>query len=174
MESKFISISPYDLKDNIFKLIDKDWMLVTAGNLEHFNTMTASWGHMGIMWNMPVAIAFIRPQRYTYSFMNKNAYYTLSFFSEKYRKALQFCGTKSGRDYDKIKETGLSPLETESGNVYFKEASLVIECEKIYQDDLKKENFLSADLVKKHYPIDDFHRFYMGLIQGVYLNKEML
>ena len=174
MVSNFTSISPYDLKDNIFKLIDKDWMLVTAGNLESYNTMTASWGHMGIMWNMPTAIAYIRPQRHTFSFMNENPFYTLSFFSKKYRKALQFCGTKSGRDYDKMKETGLTPLETESGNIYFKEASLVIECEKVYQDDLKKENFISEDLVNKHYPSDDFHSFYMGRIHEVFLNKKTL
>lgn len=164
MNSEFKLISPYDLQDNIFKLIDKDWMLVTAGTEDHFNTMTASWGHLGIIWNMPIAIAYIRPQRYTFGFANENDYYTLCFFGEEYRKALQFCGTKSGRDYDKVKETGLTPLLTENGNVYFEEARLVLECEKIYQDELKKENFLKPEVAEKNYPKEDFHRFYMGKI----------
>ena len=171
MNSKFKAISPYDLKDNIFKLIDKDWMLVTAGTKEHFNTMTASWGHLGILWSLPIAIAYIRPQRYTYGFANENDYYTLSFFEEKHRKVLQFCGTKSGRDYDKVKETGLTPQVTENGNVYFEEARLVLECEKIYQDELKKENFLKPEIAAKNYPKDDFHRFYMGKIVSVLVEE---
>ena len=149
MKIEFKSISPYDLQDNIFKLIDKDWMLLTAGTEDHFNTMTASWGHLGIIWNLPIAIGYIRPQRYTYGFANEHDFYTLCFFEEKYRPVLQFCGTKSGRDHDKVKETGLTPLVTERGNVYFEEARLVLECEKIYQDDLKKENFLNQ-LVESH------------------------
>jgi flavin reductase (DIM6/NTAB) family NADH-FMN oxidoreductase RutF len=171
MNTDFKSISPYDLQDNIFKLIDKDWMLLTAGTADHFNTMTASWGHLGIMWNMPTAIAYIRPQRHTFGFANENDYYTLCFFEKKYRKVLQFCGTKSGRDYDKVKETGLTPMVTENGNVYFQEARLVLECEKIYQDDLKKENFLLPEVAEKNYPKGDFHRFYMGKIVGALIKE---
>jgi len=157
-------ISPYDLTDNVFKLIDKDWMLVTAGTKKGFNTMTASWGHLGVIWNLPVAIAYIRPQRYTFGFANEHPFYTLSFFGEEQREALKICGTKSGRDCDKMKETGLTPLETKAGNIYFGEARLVLECRKIYQDDLKKENFLIPEIVAKNYPKNDFHRFFMGEI----------
>ena len=164
---EFSSINPTAITDNVFKLLDKDWMLVTAGNLEHYNTMTASWGHMGIMWNLPVAIAWIRPQRYTFEFAEKYNHFTLSFFTEEYRKALQFCGTKSGRDYDKAKETGLTPVATDSGNVFFQEARLVLECRKLYSDDLKAEKFIAQDLPTRHYPTRDFHRFYMGEIENV-------
>ena len=157
-------INPTDIQDNVFKLLDKDWMLVTAGTPEDYNTMTASWGHLGIMWNLPVAIAWIRPQRYTYEFANRFPDYTLSFFTERYRPALQFCGTRSGRDHDKAAETGLTAVPTERGNVYFKEARLVLECRKIYQDDLKKGNFLVPEIARKNYPKNDFHRFYMGEI----------
>jgi flavin reductase (DIM6/NTAB) family NADH-FMN oxidoreductase RutF len=160
----FTSIEPTSITDNVFKLLDKDWMLITAGTLEHYNTMTASWGHMGIIWNLPVAIAWIRPQRYTFGFAEKYSHFTLSFFTEKYRKALQFCGTKSGRDYDKAAETGLTPAATEKGNVFFREARLVMECRKLYSDDLKEENFILKDPANKHYPTKDFHRFYMGEI----------
>lgn len=164
MKNEFKVVSPYDLDDNVFKLIDKDWMLITAGNKEDFNTMTASWGHLGIIWNLPIAIAYIRPQRYTFGFANDNDFYTLCFFEEEYRKVLQYCGTKSGRDHDKVKETGLTPLVTEHGNVYFEESRLVLECEKVYVDDLRKENFLKPEIAAKNYPKGDFHRFYMGKI----------
>lgn len=80
MPDPFQMIKPTDIQDNVFKMLDKDWMLVTAGTLEDYNTMTASWGHMGILWNLPVAIAYIRPQRYTYGFANRYDHYTLSFF----------------------------------------------------------------------------------------------
>ena len=83
------------------------------------------------------------------------------------RTALQFCGTRSGRDHDKAAETGLTPVETDRGNVIFEEARLVIECRKIYEDDLRKKNFLLPEVAKKHYPKDDFHRFYMGEIVNV-------
>lgn len=162
----FSPINPEALNDNVFKLLDKDWMLVTAGTLDHYNTMTASWGHMGIIWNLPVAIAWIRPQRHTYQFTEKYSHYTLSFFTEEYRKALQFCGTKSGRDYDKAKETGLTAVATENGNVFFREARLVMECRKLYADDLKEEKFIDPKIASKHYPTRDFHRFYMGEITG--------
>ncbi|MDA3833820.1 MAG: flavin reductase [Spirochaetales bacterium] len=166
----FKKISPYDLTDNVFKLLDKDWMLVTAGKKEDFNTMTASWGHLGIMWNLPVAICYIRPQRYTFDFVNRNEDYTLSFFPESSRKMLQFCGTKSGRDYDKVKETGLLPLETEAGNFYFEQARLVLECKKIYQDEMKPANFVRPEIAKKVYPKNDFHRFYFGEITNAIIH----
>jgi len=167
MTDSFKTIKVTEITDNVFKLIDKDWMLVTAGTLEDYNTMTASWGHMGIIWNLPVAIAWIRPQRYTYEFANRYEEYTLSFFTDRYRNALQFCGTRSGRDYDKAAETGLTPLETDRGNVIFEEARLVMECRKVYEDDLKKKNFLLPEVAKKHYPKNDFHKFYMGEIVNV-------
>ena len=166
----FSSLDPYKISDNVFKLLDKDWMLITAGTPEHYNTMTASWGHMGIMWNLPVAIGWIRPQRYTFEFAEKYSDFTLSFFTEEYRKALQFCGSRSGRDYDKAAETGLTPLATDAGNVFFGEARLVMECRKIYSDDLKKERFILPEVAQKHYAKGDFHRFYMGEIVNVHIS----
>ena len=165
---RFVQIAPTDITDNVFKLLDKDWMLVPPGKIDNFNTMTASGGHLGVLWSMPVAIAYIRPQRYTYQFANKYPEYTLTFFEERYRPILQFCGSRSGRNVDKVAETGLTPLETERGNVIFKEARLALECRKIYEDDLKIKNFLLPEVAKKNYPKDDFHRFYMGEIVNVW------
>lgn len=163
----FKKITPFDVQANVFKLIDRDWMLITSGSPDDFNTMTASWGHLGIIWNLPIAICYIRPQRYTYEFTNRFPDYTLSFFSEEFREILQFCGSRSGRDHDKVKETGLFPRETESGNVYYEQASLVFECRKIYQDDLVLENFVRPEIAERHYPKNDFHRFYYGEIFNV-------
>ena len=167
MSKPFDIIKPTEITDNVFKLMDKDWMLVTAGTMEDYNTMTASWGHLGIMWNLPTAMAWIRPQRYTYEFANRYEEYTLSFFTDRYRTALQFCGTRSGRDHDKAAETGLTPMETDRGNVIFQEARLVLECRKIYEDDLSKKNFVLPEVAQKHYPKSDFHKFYIGEIVNV-------
>jgi flavin reductase (DIM6/NTAB) family NADH-FMN oxidoreductase RutF len=165
--SEFKTIKPKELTDNVFKLLDWDWMLITVGKLDHYNTMTASWGHMGIMWNLPVAIIWIRPQRHTFGFAQRYSDYTLCFFTKEYRSALQFCGSHSGRDYDKAAETGLTPVATEKGNVYFKESRLVMECQKIYSDNLKSANFIIPKVARKHYPKNDFHQFYMGHIINV-------
>ena len=96
-----------DLKENFFEAIGKEWMLVTAGTKEKFNTMTASWGGIGWLWNKPVAFVFIRPERYTYEFIEKSDYLTLSFLGEANKKVHAICGSKSGRDMDKVKATGL-------------------------------------------------------------------
>ena len=98
-----------DLKENFFETIGKEWMLVTAGTKEKFNTMTASWGGIGWLWNKPVAFVFIRPERYTYEFVEENDHLTLSFLGEENKKIHAVCGSKSGRNIDKVKETGLKP-----------------------------------------------------------------
>jgi len=167
----FTEIHPEQITDNVFKLLDKDWMLVTAGKPDDYNTMTASWGHMGILWSLPVAIAYIRPQRYTFGFANRYDDFTLSFFTEQYREALDFCGNHSGRDFDKARETGLTPVETGRGNVTFRQARMVLECHKLYKDELKKENFLDPGLARDKYPNDDFSHIFMNHILHVWLKQ---
>ena len=162
MMDKFQKISEEEIQDNAFKLIGKDWMLITAGTSDSFNTMTASWGGMGILWNKPVVFIFVRPQRFTHEFTEKNGCFTLSFFDKKYRKALSFCGTHSGRDTDKIKETGLTPRVTPSENITFDESRLFIECKKLYKGNLKAGGFLFEELISKNYPTEDFHTVYIG------------
>lgn len=138
------------LNENVFEAIGKEWMLVTAGNMDKFNTMTASWGCLGWLWNKPVAVAFIRPERYTHEFIEDGELLTLSFLghSETARKAYNFCGSKSGRDYDKAKETGLRPIATELGSVAFEQARLTLECRKLYKDSIKPEMFISPDIAQ--------------------------
>lgn len=162
----FKTIKPEDIHDNVFNLIGSEWMLVTAGNKDSFNMMTASWGGLGVLWNKNVSFIFIRPCRYTYQFIEKTSTYTLSFFDKKYKSALNLCGTKSGRDVNKVRETGLSPIETKDGSIYFSEAKLVIECGKIYYQDLIPDNFLDPG-IERNYPEKDYHRMYVGEIISV-------
>ena len=161
--NSFINISPTLITDNPFQLIDKEWMLLTAGSLNSFNTMTASWGGFGILWNKPVVFCFVRPVRYTYEFMEKSEFFTATFFDRKYRKALSFCGANSGRDTDKMAATGLTPLASQNGTVYFEQARLVLECRKLYFSDIDPEHFMLPE-INKNYPLADYHRMYIGEI----------
>ena len=160
----FKQVEPKTVRDNIFKLIGGDWMLVTSGEKDNFNTMTASWGAMGVLWNKEIAISFIRPQRYTYKFANKYDIFTLSFFDEKYKEALKYCGSHSGRDVNKIAIAGLNPIFNESGGIYFNEAKLVMICKNIYFDDIKPENILDRSIFNI-YPKKDYHRMFIGEIK---------
>ena len=93
-------IDPKTITENVFSLIDEDWMLITAGTAERCNTMTASWGGLGVLWRKNVATVYIRPQRYTFEFVEREDYFTLSFFGGDYRPQLALCGSKSGREVD--------------------------------------------------------------------------
>jgi len=152
------------LTDNVFKLLDDDWMLITAGTLARYNTMTASWGGFGILWNRKICWCVIRPQRYTYQFMENAAAFTLSFFTDAYRSALDICGSKSGRDGDKVAQAGLTPLETAPGLVSFTQARLIIECQKIYYQDIDSRHFLDRS-IDEEYPLQDYHRMYFGEVK---------
>lgn len=163
---KFRNIEPKDIPDNVFQLIGQDWMLITAGNKEKCNTMTASWGGMGELWNKRVCYIFLRPERYTKEFMEKSNYFTLNFFEEEQREILTFCGTNSGRDIDKLEKCELTPVETANKTVYFAESRLVMECKKIYYQDLDHKNFL-AEYIEELYPKKDYHRMYIGEIVNV-------
>ena len=161
----FKELATTELKDNVFDLIGKQWMLVTAGKKDKFNTMTASWGAMGILFNKPVAIIFIRPQRYTFEFLEEEKEFTLTVLPEQYREALMICGRKSGRDCDKIKEAGLTAIETEKGNMAFEEGRLVMECKKIYGKIFDPKEFLDTDIITKNFPNNDFHKVYIAEIE---------
>ncbi|MDR0295371.1 MAG: flavin reductase [Prevotellaceae bacterium] len=170
-DTTFKQISPKEIQDNSVKMIADDWLLITAGDKDNFNMMTASWSTIGYLWGQAVVFIFVRPQRYTYEFMENSSYFTLTVFEEKYRDILQFCGTKSGRDYNKVKETGLKPLFTELGNVYYEQARLVIECEKIYADFLKEDAFIDKTIIENAYPNRDFHKMYVGKILNVWVKE---
>ena len=157
--------------ENAVKLIGKDWMLITVRDKEKgtVNAMTASWGAMGVLWNKSVAICFVRPQRYTYGLTEREERFSLCFLGEERREALKLCGTKSGRDCDKLAEAGLSSLETDGVSV-IAESRLVLVCRKLYVDDLKEEAFLDRSLLS-NYAAKDYHRVYICEIEKAYIRK---
>ena len=167
----FREISFTELNIHPYTAIAKEWMLITAGNEERgYNTMTASWGHLGSIWGhgggLPTSVIFIRPQRFTKEFVDREEYYTLSFFEPEYKKALGYLGSHSGRDGDKVAAVGFTPAYGD-GYTYFEEASLVLVCRKLYRAPLKAEGFLDTAVMDKCYPERDFHDLYVGEIVKV-------
>lgn len=156
-------ISIKDLNMNPFTKIGKEWMLITAGNEESFNTMTASWGGVGVLWNKDVAFTFIRPSRYTYEFTQKEEFFSLCFFEEEYRDALTLCGRKSGRDCDKIKEANLTPTFID-GVPCFEGASLTLICRKMYSQEMQKDSAFTEEVTKHYGENEPYHTFYVGEI----------
>jgi len=171
IETLFQKIEPQLLTDNFIQTIGDEWMLITAGSIKKYNTMTASWGAVGVLWNKPIAICFIRPTRYTFELASQAEVFTLSFFHEEYRTILNFCGSHSGKKIDKIKETGLIAMITENKGISYKQARMIIECRKVYFDDLKPAHFLNPETDKKHYPKKDYHRMFIGEIVSCYVKK---
>ena len=163
----FEKIDPKALEGNVFSLIGEQWMLITAGTGEACNTMTASWGGLGVLWGKPVATVYIRPQRYTLEFVEREDHFTLSFFGPEWRKALALCGSKSGRDVDKAAECGFTVATAACGAPYFEEADLVLVCKKAYWQDMDPTHFLDGEIDGKWYPEQDYHRIFIGEIVEV-------
>lgn len=141
-------------------VIDQEWALLTVGEKENFNAMTISWGGLGTLWNKPIVTVYVKPIRYTYEFMENNEYFTVSFYNEQYRNDLSILGTKSGKDFDKVALTKLTPDLLKNG-ISFKEANLTIVCKKIYFQDLDITNIPQKE-VDKFYKTEPAHRMYIG------------
>lgn len=157
-------IPPTQLPGNAIERISRQWALATAEKPDgRVNTMTISWGGMGCLWNQPVAFLFVRPQRYTYEFVEAAGGFSLCFFDETYREKLQYCGRVSGRDEDKIARCGLTVCH-QDGIPYFAEAEAVLICRKIYAQDLSGDCALS-EIVTSQNPGGDYHRMYVGAIE---------
>ena len=159
----FHSIDPKDLTGNVFSLIGSQWMLVTAGTKEHCNTMTASWGGLGIMWGKEVAFVFLRPQRYTKEFVDAGETFSLSVFGEEKREMLRYMGTVSGRDEDKIAKSGLT-YTLKDGAPCFDGAKVTMVLKKLYAQPLEEGCFLEKSLMERWYPEKDLHTMYVAEI----------
>ena len=166
---KEIAVS--ELMLNPMTMIAKEWMLVTAGNEKHgYNTMTASWGHLGSIWGhgggLPTAVVYLRPQRYTKEFVDREELFTISVFPEQYKKDLGYLGVVSGRDKDKVAATNLTPVFADD-TTYFAQAKLVLICRKLYRGTLTEEGFIDKSILTDHYPNRDLHDMYIGEIVKV-------
>lgn len=162
-----ISILPKDLAMHPVHLWLDQWLLLTSGDSHTHNTMTVAWGSIGGMWQKPFVQVVVRPTRHTYKFIEKYPTFTLCAFPDKHKKALSLLGTKSGRDGNKIQESGLTLMKSSIVDApCFKEAELILECKKIYWQDMNPHNFLENE-IHKNYPAKDYHRIYFGEIVHV-------
>ena len=159
----FITVKADELQENFFHAIGNQWMLITAGSEAGYNTMTASWGGVGVLWNKDVSFSFVRESRYTMEFLDREEYYTLSFFGDSMRKELAFCGANSGRDVDKAKVTGLIPCFDEKAP-YFEQAELVLVCRKLYKQKMTADCFVDRSIINSAYANGDWHQVFVGEI----------
>ncbi len=153
----------FSFSNNLLNNILQDWLLITSGKIEDYNMMTASWATFGILWNKPIAQIFIRPSRYTFEYILKNDYFSISFFDSSYKDILNLLGSKSGRVFDKMKIQGLTALNYENKAVFFKQAKQVLICKKIYSLKILSEN-IDEDIKNKFYKNADFHYIFYGEI----------
>ena len=137
--SDWVEVKPQEIDVNAVKMFADDWMVLSAGNEQEMNMMTIAWGGLGQLWGKPVVTVYVSTSRYTYKFMEENDYFTVTSFNEEYRDTLQYLGTVSGRDEDKVKGSGLTTEFTELGNPIYKEANLAIECKKIYSHQFERD-----------------------------------
>ena len=165
----FVKIDIKDLKMNPFVAIGKEWMLITAGDENQVNTITASWGGMGVLWNKDVVTAYIRPQRYTKEFVDSQDCFSLSFF-DGYKKELSLLGTVSGRDQNKIEDVDFHITYLDNVPT-FQEAKLVFIVEKLYADTIKPECFIDHTIDEQCYPQKDYHIMYIAKIKSVYVQE---
>lgn len=166
----FKEVKAEELTLNPFTKIGKEWLLITAGNEEKCNTMTASWGAMGVMWGKNAVTVYIRPQRYTKEFVDREDVFTISVLGEEYRKALGYCGKVTGRDIDKIKEAGLTPYFTDK-TVGIEEADMIMVCRKMYHQELAPQCFDETENDSRWYPDKDYHMMYIAEITKVLVKE---
>ncbi|MCC0650118.1 flavin reductase [Clostridioides sp. ZZV15-6598] len=166
----FKEVKIEELQFNPFTKIGKEWLLITAGNSDKFNTMTASWGGVGVYWSKNVVTTYIRPQRYTKEFVDNNDAFTIAFFDEKYREALNICGTISGRDINKVEKAELTPYFVDD-TVAFEEANMILVCKKLYHDTMPPENFDAKENDEKWYPNKDYHTMYISEVVKVLIKE---
>jgi flavin reductase (DIM6/NTAB) family NADH-FMN oxidoreductase RutF len=166
---KWRKINPRDIEDNPVKLCD-NWFALASGKEGDMNAMTIGWMTIGRIWTNPVAMVYVSPDRYTFEFMERNKYFTITSFQNEDREKLLILGTRSGRDGDKIKDAGLTVEYTELGNPTFANGRLMIECRKIYSEQIDSA-ILDKGIRKRFY--EDYkqtvHHLYIGEIVNVYI-----
>lgn len=176
----FQEIDYRELKINPMTMFGEEWALAGAGTKERgYNAMTIAWGHLGAIWDrptekgkviLPTAAVYLRPQRYTKEFFDREAYFTISTFSKEYKKALGYMGFHSGRNEDKITAAGLTPVFLENA-FGFEEAEMIFVCRKIYHAPLTESGFVEQKIIEDNYPAKDFHEMYIGEIEKVLVRK---
>ena len=163
-------INPEELEKNVFQLIGKDWIALTAESGGSANAMTASWGGLGVMWGKDVAFIVVRPQRFTKGLIDNSEMFSLGFLNNSFRKTLNYLGSASGKNEDKIKTSGLTMLH-DCGIPYFDESDITVFCKKLYAQDFTPESFVDKALIEKWYPGSDFHTMYIAEITKILVKE---
>ena len=167
----FREINPEQLPGNIIDELNNKWMLLASGTSEDFNFMTVSWGMMGEIWAQPAVTVYVRDSRYTLGYIERTGKFTLSRLKDGYKQALAIAGSKSGRDIDKCKETGLTPVSL-NGAPSFDEAAYTIVCETMYQAPLAVDQITDEEAKQGSYPEPvDAHQMFIGKIVKAYINE---
>ena len=167
----FREITPEEIRDNLFVTINKEWMLLTAGDEAAHNTMTVSWGSMGDLWGHYTATVHVRPQRYTLPFIENHDFFSLCVLPKENHDAMVICGRESGRDGDKDKKAGITPVFDEKAP-YYREARLVLICRKLYRQPMQADCFTDPSLIPANYKNGDFHVTFVGAIEKVLVKDE--
>lgn len=173
----FKKTEPTELKDNVFKLVGQDYTVITAGTDSIYNSMTASYGGWGQLFELPVTWCFLNASRYTLEFIKKEQTYTMSYFPDKYKEQVLFFGSKSGRGSQKMKENILTSVKTPSGNITYKEAKLIIECKLVSITETNPKDFYlekGKTFVEKGLKDGngkEYHKLVLGEITNVWVKK---
>ena len=167
---KLRAVDPKTLKPEVYQAFGTQYALLTAGDRDCCNTMTIGWCQLGRLWNQPVCTVYVRPERYTYECTEKHDYFTVSVMPLEAKQTMAFCGSKSGRDVDKIKECGLTLCYGKEDAPFFDEAELVLVCKKIYMQDLEPNGVLEDEKILSFYGENGgWHRMYVGRVEEAYL-----
>ena len=157
----------------------KDPAIATGGTKEDFNSITIGWGSFGVLYQKPIMIVYVKPERYTWKFLEKGEYFTVSFLKRKHRKKLGFIGSKSGRDLkNKEKEAGLHIINKGPGlGIIFKESYETYVCKLIYKHSIDY-NGLHQDIKKFYdshvsgYQGKTPHSMYIGEVIAHYYDED--
>lgn len=175
-DTLFRSIQPEDISESLFKLVGRDFTVITAGSEADYNSMTASWGGWGILFNQPTTWAFLRANRYTLEYIRREKIYTMAYFTEPYKEQVLLFGSSSGRDSDKMKKHTLTPVKTPSGSIAYKEAKLIIECALTEITTVSPDDYFTDEgrkfVVDAHNEVKDWHKLVFGRITGVWKATE--
>ena len=160
------------LTPEILHVFGRQPPLLTAGDKTGLNTMTIGWCQLGCVWNLPTCTVYVRPERYTYQFMESHNYFTVSVFPADRKKDMAFCGTKSGRDVDKVKECGLTLCYGAGDAPFFEEAEWVLVCRKLFVQDLEASCVTDERVLKSYTPaMGGWHRAYVGEVVEAYQKR---
>lgn len=159
-----------NLDKSFVQNLSNNWALVTSGASDNYNMMTVNWGGIGFLWNKPVLFIFIRPERYTFEFIEKYDYFSLSFLKDNFSNVHEVCGMQSGRYINKIKETNLNPIITKNGCMLFEESILSVECKKIYSHQMSQMNYENHEFHSMIKDKGSDHKMYIAEIIDIWVN----